>query len=215
MFARDIKITAIFSSENQIPIYMKLTLIRVLFSLFLLFTGSIAQAQSSQRDLGIRFSGLADFDFIFKKQKTSDHFIRYRLMALNLQLEHYDLYDVSNLSAGLAIGVEKRKTIAEKLKWIRGWEPGFALNFNYRRQRESNFDQVFRNLGLSPSIGYVLGFQYDVNEHFYVSLETVPRLTGTLVLGTDENARGYILNTNFSFNDVALCLAYRFVQPDR
>ncbi|MEM9687521.1 MAG: hypothetical protein AAF934_11455, partial [Bacteroidota bacterium] len=61
-----------------------------------------------------------------------------------------------------------------------------------------------------PELGYVLGFQYNFSESFYLNLETIPSLRGILYVDNDGVRDPLVLNVGFNSNAIALTLAYRF-----
>ena len=54
-----------------------------LAAILLLLLHASLSAQSATRELGIRLTGLQDFDFIYKRSKAPDRYVRYRV-ALSL-----------------------------------------------------------------------------------------------------------------------------------
>jgi len=168
--------------------FLATTLIIVIFSL----TG-----YSQTKELGLRLNNLTDFSFIYKKEKSELKYIRHRFGIVNLGIS--DVADNKNYNIGLgyAIGIEKRKSINEKLMFIHGFEPQLAANISKNM------------IVLNPAIGYVLGFQYTINDDFYVSVETIPSLNGNIVI-RDNSSNLYSLNAGFNSNFVALTIAYKF-----
>ena len=173
----------------------------VLLGLIAFNSNSYAQ-NSPNREIGIRLTGLEDFDFVYKKENRENRFFRHRLGSFNIWATGNDNVTLWNFGLGYAFGVENRTSINEKLKFIHGFEPGVAISYGVFEDKSN-----FWNYQLS--LGYVLGFQYDFAESFYVNIETIPALTFKRSSRGDNNTT-YSFNAGFSSNAVALTLAYRF-----
>lgn len=158
--------------------------------------------ETSNREIGIRFSGLEDFDFVFKKGRSQDRYFRHRLGSLNIGVNDFGDERIWNFGLTYAFGIENRKAINEKLKFIYGFEP--RVGFSYATN-------TFRSQGWSShlGLGYVLGFQYDFAESFYMNIETIPALTYARS-SPDGNKAFNSFNAGFSSNGVALSLVYKF-----
>ena len=131
----------------------------ILFTFLLLFVTPLS-SQNMSREIGIRFSGLDDFDFIYKKSADGMKYKRYRIAATNISVAMVDDTRFSFIF-NFARGIEKRKSVNDQLKFIYGWEPG--INFSLAYANESALGTV------GIYLGYVLGFQYDFSDKFYVS----------------------------------------------
>ncbi|PHN01327.1 hypothetical protein CRP01_37850 [Flavilitoribacter nigricans DSM 23189 = NBRC 102662] len=173
---------------------------------------SLLNAQTDTREIGLRFGGLQYFDFIYKKQRTANGFQRIRLTVAALSFDQYDDYNHFATNLGIAIGREKRKGLAENLYWVHGWEPRIRVMYNLRTDTSDGVDpNDYWNLSVQPAIGYVLGFQYNFSERFYVSLEGIPSLGVNLNFDDRNGLDNFGLGGNFSFSGVAITLAYSFV----
>jgi hypothetical protein len=181
----------------------KLILCFVLFSLY--FSPSL-QAQERNHELGIRLSGLQDFDFIYKKSDNGTKFKRYRLAVANVGAFMAEINDL-RFDMAYAQGVEKRRNIGKKVQFIHGWEPGFYVSLN------AIGDDFGGNAGIF--LGYVLGFQYNVSDNFYLNVETIPSLTVGGVFKDSDDDSGLLVNAGFNSNAVALTLAYTFTAPKK
>jgi hypothetical protein len=165
-----------------------------------------ASAQDMSRELGLRFSGVQDIDFMYKKSEDGMKYKRYRVAASNVRLLISEGTDFG-FEINLAAGVEKRQNIADKLKFIHGWEPGF--NFSLVNSDGSTGGDI------GVFLGYVLGFQYDFSDKFYVSLETIPTLSVSTFYEDEIFADVIDVNAGFNSNAVAVTLAYKFSSPKR
>ena len=161
-------------------------------------------SQTNQREIGLRFSSLDSFSFIYKKEKSENKFTRFRIgfMGLNYS-KSSENNEAFNMQMGIALGLEKRKNINSKLEFIHGWEPYLLVNGNF--PEGSNY-----RLQFNPRIGYVLGFQYNFSKHFYVNIETIPSLGARFQLDETGLDNRFALNAGFNTGAVALSVLYRF-----
>lgn len=175
------------------------------------------QAQTS-REIGLRLWGLNDFDFIYKKQLTDNTFRRIRVAVAEVGFGITDEVNNYNIRTGVAWGKENRRPVAEDLLWVHGWEPRISVGFemfSYRDEGVPGGDSDNWTLNVNPGIGYILGFQYNVSERFYVSLESIPSFGLNFTSRKGDALSSLGVGANFSFASVALTLAYSFVPADR
>ena len=185
------------------------TKIFILFFGTFLFFGHQSHAQNQNREIGLHMSGLNDFNFIYKRQKEENKFARYRFLFTNLGYRGFEGDNSGNFNFGfgIAAGVEKRRSISEKLQFIHGWEPRLTLNLT------ANSDNYFLNI--RPAIGYVLGLQLDLSEKFYVGVETIPSLSAGFGINNDGLSDNYDISAGFNSNVVSVTAAYRFASPKK
>ncbi|GAB5524768.1 MAG: hypothetical protein Roseis2KO_26400 [Roseivirga sp.] len=147
-------------------------------------------AQNDMKEIGLRL-GASGSDFVFKKEKKPNKFLRYRAGLNNLGLLGSDNF-IASVNFGIAM--EKRKPIDDKLWFISGLEPGLG------------FATIADNSFLRVGLGYILGFQYDVSEAFYVNIETTP------FIGTNlgENGGDSFLIDVAPNSSAAISVVYRF-----
>ncbi len=150
---------------------------------------------------GLNFDGFTPFSGIYKKQLAENKYRRISGTFGNLQLEGQNSTHNFSLSAGLSIGVEKRKSVGEKTLLYAGPEFNMGLSFS----KASRFDAFW---SISPGITYVLGIQYDFKEHWAVNLEGGPGASLSIrkFFGNDVS---YNFSSGFSSN-VALGLMHKF-----
>lgn len=136
-----------------------------------------------------------------KKQKAENKYNRIRLASANISIAKFkDL--IGSAQLGIALGKEKHLSINDKLSFIKGWEfIGFAgSTFN----EDDNY-----SVYITPGIGLVLGFQYEISNRFNIILETIPSVSTSISL-----ASGNVYVTNFKLgfdsDNIALGLMYRF-----
>ena len=163
---------------------------------FTLISNSVS-SQEQNHEIGIRLSGINEFDFIYKKQKKPNKYIRYRLISTDIRFRKIEDGNRISFATGLAIGKEKRNKISDRLSFIHGLEPSLYFSLNKTdEETQTNY---------RPSIGYVLGFQYQIKT-FYVNVEAIPALSANYRSGVE----GFDLNAGFNTNGVALTIAYQF-----
>jgi len=180
----------------------KISILFVLFILVLMDQTTYAQ-DSPRHEIGIRLTGLEDFDFVYKKEKQLNRFFRHRLGLVNLQASGNSNATTWSSGLGYAFGIENRKSINEKLLFIHGFEPRMAVDY-------SSFEGQAQNWAFQIGIGYVLGFHYEFAEAFYVSIEAIPAVTFTRSKSSQNGFAENNFQAGFSSNAVALTLAYRF-----
>ena len=170
---------------------------------------SYSRAQSAEtkpRELGLRFSGINfngnnNFNLVFKKQKANpEKYMRYRFIFADISTGDVASTVSPSFALGAAIGREKRKSINEKFKFIRGWD--FSANYN---SQFSNYSYDIHRIYLS--MGYVVGFQYDINKDFCVNLEALPSISNSLIVADTDLSSSF----NFTLNSQgALSVFYKF-----
>lgn len=180
-------------------------LLKSIFFFFLLI-GFALSSHGQTKELGIRASGLQNFDFIYKKEKAPDKYSRIRLGFANLAFANIADENVGNLAIGIAIGSERRKAINEKLNFYQGPEPFANLAASFVGE-----DGVF---SAQAGLGYVLGFQYNFSDVFYISAETIPSVGLTYSSGefTDPSIG---ISAGFNSNAVAVTVAYRLISNSK
>ncbi|MEY3240327.1 MAG: hypothetical protein RIR11_1765 [Bacteroidota bacterium] len=156
---------------------------KVLFStaiLMAIFSISLSAQISStpKREVGLRFNSLNlgsgdGFSAFYKKEIGENKYRRYRFGFGNIGFSQTtnEGENRSNFSLGasIAVGTERRKQLSNKTIFYRGWEWNAGTNFSLRNQENFDYGHHF-NVGL----GYVLGLQHDINQHFAVNIEAIP-----------------------------------------
>ena len=173
-----------------------------------------AQSKSMpKREIGLRFNSLNivggdAFSAFYKKEIGENKYRRYRFGFGNIGFSQTtnEGENRSNFSLGasIAVGTERRKQLSNKTMFYRGWEWNAGTNFSARNQE--NFDYGYHfNVGL----GYVLGLQHDINQHFAVNMEAIP---GVGLSNTyNRSTRSNTFNAGASVGStVALSLVYKF-----
>ena len=168
--------------------------------LFLTLCSGLGAQDARTRELGLRFTGLEDFDLIYKKSLTEDTYRRYRFFTGQLTFIDVGGTSVGAFNAGASIGKETRRTIAERVQFVRG--PEFFLSLGLSSTEDEYLATV------QPGFGYVLGFVYQVSDRFVLGIETIPSVS--LLYGNGD-AQVINFNAGFSSQAVALMAVYRIV----
>ncbi|HMQ47032.1 MAG TPA: hypothetical protein PKA00_06365 [Saprospiraceae bacterium] len=177
--------------------------------LLLLFAApcSILIAQESapliKREIGVRLFNFDNFQLIYKYQKPSGKYIRMEGLFGSLEYLDSRTSDArSSLNFGFNIGSEKRKPIVDQLQFVHGWQPGVGISYDIREAGPNNFSLGF-------SLGYTIGLMLDINEKFYISLDTRPFFVANLGYGNGD-LQNIGLNSGFDIDNAALSVLYRF-----
>lgn len=179
---------------------MKKTILIMALGILCFIGGYSQDGGGNQRELGARFSSLNDFDFIYKKQRSENKYLRLGLARITNSSAFVDGSTLTTTNLGVSIGLEKRIPIAKKLKFFRG--PVASLSGS--AQFLSGRDIYNVNIGLN----YVLGIMYEINDIFYVGADTAPGFNVTY----GDNGATESWTTFLGFNSQALSftLAVRF-----
>ncbi|GLR15619.1 hypothetical protein [Portibacter lacus] len=171
--------------------------------LFIAITISITtlSAQNTNTEIGLRLSNFQSFGAIYKKEMRNGDYFRLRGATGIFQLGLVNDNSSFQFRSDLAIGVEIRKKISDKLVFYRGFEP--FLNLAYRSSTGPT-----ANVGVG--IGYVLGLSYDINQQFYVSIETIPSLGLSIQASEFEALDNVYVEGGINASNVALSIIHRF-----
>ena len=166
-----------------------------------------AQTANPPREVGLQFSSLnfdggSGFSAFFKKQKKENVYRRIRFFTGNLLFGSIDKDFTFNLSAGIAIGREKRKALDSKLMFYSG--PEFSIQAGLYTFTEDDVHVV-----LSPAFGWVLGLQHSFNDRWAVNLETIPGVGINIDSYGDGGPGVFTFGANFN-NAVSLGLVRKF-----
>lgn len=182
--------------------FIALIFLALFFALFTTVSLS-AQETGAKREIGLQFSSL-DFDgttfsAFFKKQKKENVYRRIRLLYGNLLAGVANEDFAFDLSAGIAIGREKRKSLDEKLAFYQG--PEFSLGLGL-----TSFSDDDLGFTVAPGFGWVVGIQHQFNDKWAINLETIPSVS---VAARSDDAEGVLFQAELS-NHVSLGLVRRF-----
>jgi len=181
-----------------------------LLMLLLVAVSSAALAQTSRgpEEIGLRLNSFEDFDFIYKKELSTEVYRRVRLLSASIQFASVDQQTLFGFNVGAAIGREKRVKLTDKLKFHHGFEPGAELGLSNSQNNNFGGSTI---VTLTPFLGYVLGFQLAISDRFTLGMESIPTIRAQLNLVRDQPGI-FNLNAGFNSNAIALTGVYRFIR---
>ncbi|MEQ8239124.1 MAG: hypothetical protein RIA69_07910 [Cyclobacteriaceae bacterium] len=166
----------------------------VVFLLFFQFHNFQSLAQESpSKELGISMTGLDNFSFLFKKETGENKFRRYSGALFNIVAVGESDDIINQIRLGLAIGFEKRKSISDDVQFVHGWRPSMNFIFNSG------------NSFFNPGIGYILGFQHNVADNFWIGIEAIPSAN---MIWTPDSAP--TVGIEFNTTSIAITALHRF-----
>lgn len=175
----------------------------------LAFLPSMSSAQDSKpaREVGLQFNTVdlsgGGFSAFYKKQKKENVYRRIRFFSGSFSLGVANEEFNFSVSAGAAMGREKRKALDSKLVFYQG--PEFSASFKVTSLNETE-SQVY----IIPGFGWVLGLQHSFNDRWAVNMETTPNVSVYFYANTNnEDYRLLSINGDFS-NTVSLGLVRKF-----
>ena len=181
---------------------MKIQFIIPLFLIALFVNPALAQTNEQddpKREIGVRMSSLQNFDFMYKNQKKENKYSRIRLMSFDVTLLDSS-NSINSMFLAAAYGREKRFPVTKRISLVKGWELIGAVSAN---QTDNIWGTFYTGAGL------VLGVQYDFNDHFSMSMETIPSIVGRF-----SYSPSHVAFTGLDFglgsNKAAISLMYRF-----
>jgi hypothetical protein len=181
---------------------MKTTLKTIIYCMFLIGISQSILAQNAT-EIGFTASGLDNFDLLYKKQKSENKWFRLRGSSLNIGYQEVEGGSSAfNFNFGFGIGSEYRIPIGEKISFIHG--PEFFTSFSYQKSGDR------WAMGITPGIGYLLGFRYDISDKFSFSMETRPSLRAGMFFGDNSGLDRFNVAAGFNSNAISLGLAYKF-----
>lgn len=159
-------------------------------------------AQTKTKEIGVKISSLSSFGLLYKIQRTENKFLR-----LSADFNIGSVFATTNesfyTSAGFNVGFERRAAITDKFQFLHGFMPGVGLRYS-----TAKVDNVqSHKLGGSVNLGYIIGFQYNFAESFFVGIETVP----TLGISTNNVLDPSTINIGARFRpNVGITFVYQF-----
>jgi len=113
----------------------------------------------SNAAMGIMYGPMYDIRPVFKWGANFESVHKLRVDRTYLSFANYQGGNYVNLSTGVYLGHEWRKSINDKFFFVHGPEIGtyYSLGTNY--------------LSISPSTRYLVGALYRINEQFVISIE--------------------------------------------
>jgi len=195
---------------------------KMIFALmaFAIIVSVSAQEKVKQQELGLGLRNLDNFALIYKfgHQKSM-----WRLMALHGNLSSFNYTGIDedkskqkSVSVGISFGKQFHSYINDDFKLIYGAD----LKFNYSYNKNIDEDQSENaRYYYAPGLNAILGFNYDLNDHFVLGLELLPGFNYTyseIKTNYDDGVMTeYVSKTNglsfgASTSSAFLTLAYRF-----
>lgn len=185
------------------------------------------QNDLQKHELGIRMTSLNNFDFIYKKHRFDEKYLRFssaNISISNNALENttFNQFQLPNISdtrnsfyssIGFSIGWENRKSISNELWFVHGFEPGIALAFSIEDQAEIQSQTSNTSFNISPYLGYILGFQYNLSDKLYIGIESIPQIYSSIRYRKSDTGASRQEITNgviFNFSTLGLNFVYRF-----
>ena len=153
----------------------------------LLLTGGLSQtnafSQAKNREIGLKTSNLTNYRLIYKQErKTPGKYLRFDAGA-NINFRNtYDSnakHNTFGSNISLRLGFENRINLSEKFELIHGLMPNLKFGFQYDKinPSQSNFPKTqLQTITAQIGLGYIVGAQYNINEHFSIGAEIIPSL---------------------------------------
>lgn len=170
---------------------------------------SWAQEANKVHELGLYTENLDDFGL---RYKFGDENLLYRITSTVLDFNKITYedspYDSELTSFGMsfAVGLEKHKSLDERLAFYYG--PELAFEFNHQKTEDDSNDLPTKQSVFGFQLGAILGVRYAFTEQLSLSAEFVPGL------GYARSDDGSDIDKAWSFsfesNQLGLTLAYRF-----
>jgi len=182
---------------------MKTILRTTLALVFIASTHLSSKAQDAPvHELGIQLSNLQGFSLIYKKERAENKLVRVQIGAGDYtKTFRKDRDPAKQLLMNMSCGTEKRKALGSKTKFVHG----FIVHFSLFNQSDADNKISRRNLG----IGYLMGVQYKFNDQFYISLESLPSVSGIITKRTNSDTEAGF-NLGFYNNIANITLAHQF-----
>ena len=181
------------------------------FAFLLLFSAlSLTYDASAQnREIGLKFTGLDNFNLVYKKKKEENKYLRYYFGFFNTNLQGTGGATNFSSSVGFSAGIEKRKQISNKLQFAHGFLPGIVLDGFFTANNISGNENY--GLRVQPQLGYSLGVQYHFSEKFYLGLEAIPSISAAVNFGRNQSV-DYSIQTSINMNTIGISAVYRFTK---
>ena len=178
--------------------------------LFLLCCGLPLVAQDappslSQREIGLRLSGLNTFGFIYKRQVSDFQYRRVRVASGALSVRSGGNI---GLDFNVAFGKEKRQPLGSDFFFHHGAEPFLGAAINGREQRGSRVT-IFQ---LTGGLGYVVGFQKYLSDELTIGIESIPAVSLAYSANNVASGSDILFQAGFNANAVALTITYAFLR---
>jgi hypothetical protein len=166
--------------------------------LFIQYSSAAQLANSSIRELGINLSG-STFGI---RYKTGNENTLFRLTLLSLSGSSSNYKSPTNNESrsnsqglGFNFGFEKRKLVSDGLNIYFGSDILTSYQRNTYKNNYSSISQSSTDLSLSPGLGLVLGFNYEISSKINISAEVMPSISYVYTKSTSNNDGTITKNT--------------------
>ena len=169
---------------------MKKIIYVIVALLFIQYSSAAQEANSSIKELGINLSG-STFGI---RYKTGNGNTLFRMTLLSLSGSSSNYKSPSNNGSrsnsqglGFNFGLEKRKLVSDGLNIYFGSDILTSYHRNTYKNNSSSLSQTATDLTLSPGIGLVLGFNYEISSKINISAEVMPSISYSFTKSTSNN----------------------------
>ena len=186
---------------------MKQIKLSVLGLCMLLSSNTLWAQETAIHEFGIQLSSLQAFSAIYKKERDLNKYVRVQVGTGNYTRTYIkDKDPLKQLSINFSCGVEKRKPLGPKTNFVHGFAPTISIL--------SRTDPTSKLSRSQLGIAYILGVQYIINDRFYVSLESLPSVSGFISKNSNSDSQAGI-NIGFYNNIANITLAHSFSRTQK
>lgn len=171
--------------------------------LFIQYSSAAQETNSSIKELGINLSG-STFGI---RYKTGNENTLFRLTLLSLRGSSYNYKSPSSNESrsnshglGFNFGFEKRKLISDGLNIYFGSDFLTSYQRNRSKNEYTSYSATYTDLSLSPGLGLVLGFNYEISSRINISAEVMPSISYTFTKSTNNNDGTITKSTSTGLN---------------
>ena len=176
-------------------------LLQTIIIIFLPFSSLFSQENIDNQEVGVRLNSFDSYDLIYKNQISENKYLRLRTVDVNFNIASRDQGSTEyRLAAGIALGIENRKSLTQKFDLIVGYE--IIAGLNYFKSGDNSFGTY--NFGT----GFVLGFNYKFTDRINLGFETIPTVIHNRNFGDVQSRTS--TNVGFNTSNVNLLATYRF-----
>ncbi len=201
-------------------------------NLILLFTFIVSVSEISSQEVKPKFNEIdlsinsitnLDFGIDYKTSFNSNTLLRLELFNFDFKTTENDPANPSlfktnhnNLQSNIGIGIEKRKTLSDKLNFYTGID--ILLNVYWDRLKTDNpfLSENLRTvdaLSLNPGLGFKTGLHYKLNNDLSIGFSFSPHVyfrylqVGTSFDSKEKEKEG---NININLDEISLSIIYRW-----
>lgn len=163
------------------------------------FAQSTETTIEHKREIGVRTTNFNTLDLVYAFHTKANRMVRLRAGQFHFNVNSGNI----NTRLSLAVGFQRYKTIDDKFSFYHGFEPALFNTTFGNDLPEYNSSQL--------RLGYMIGFNFDLNEKLKLYVETIPNLyynytfiegnpntnSSTLGLSSSSQLLGFGLNYKF------------------